>query len=435
MRDNSTTVGAMRRLVLLLTITALWLGLSVSATATSGTPAPFVKPQYFDANGNPCNGCQIFVYLSGTSTKTTTYSEATLSSANTNPIVLDSAGRAAIFLTPGTAVKFILAPSTDTDPPAAPYWTVDGVQAIPPSSTAADSDATATAGESLAAGDAVYWSDGSGGLTAGRVYKADADFTYASNLAQATGFATSAISTGSSGTIRRLGRVTGLTGLVAGTTYWASATAGALTSTKPTNARVMGIADSTTSLIVVPQDPDASSTLSGNMSTGAQTIAGAKTISNTMTFAVPPVAAPTYSRCDTTLVKNNNNTLANVSGLAFAVGASEVWAFQFYLAGISSSTADFKFTLTGPAAPTAIRFGVQNPQAATGVNSAAAFGTSVVAEGEGAAPSVDQALILHGLLRNGANAGTVQLQFAQNTNEVADSKIYVESYVLAWRIQ
>jgi hypothetical protein len=39
---------------------------------------------------------------------------------------------------------------------------------------------------------------------------------------------------------------------VAGTVYYASATAGALTASAPTNARVIGVADSTTTLIVAP---------------------------------------------------------------------------------------------------------------------------------------------------------------------------------------
>lgn len=413
-----------RALTTVLIAALILAGMELPVRAATGTALPFVKPQYFDINGDPLNGAKLFVYSAGSSTKITTFSDSGLTTPNTNPVVLDSAGRASVFVAAGTLMKLVMAPSTDTDPPGSPLWTVDGVSAIPPASTSADVDVSATAGENLSLGDLVCLSDGGGGNTAGRWYKCDADFTYLSNLAPATGVANAAISTGSAGTVRRIGRVIGLSGLVAGTLYYASATAGALTSSKPTNARAVGTADSTTTLILVPTDMDASSTFSGGVSTGAQTFTGAKT------FSSPPIGVPTFARSTSNFTKNANTTLGDVTGLAFTVGANEVWAFQFVMRGITAAAAGAKFTLTGPSAPTAVWFGCDDNHGVATASSVAAFGSAVVQTGAGA----DKTWVVSGLLRNGANAGTVQLQMAQTTSDPTNTIIYAESYVIAWRI-
>jgi len=48
---------------------------------------------FFDANGNPLSGGKIYAYANGTSTLQNTYSNSALSSANTNPLILNSAGK------------------------------------------------------------------------------------------------------------------------------------------------------------------------------------------------------------------------------------------------------------------------------------------------------------------------------------------------------
>jgi hypothetical protein len=58
---------------------------------------------------------------------------------------------------------------------------------------------------------------------------------------------------GDSTTVRRMGRLTGISGLTAGLTYYVSATAGAITSTAPSNTRRVGVADTTSSLVVAAE--------------------------------------------------------------------------------------------------------------------------------------------------------------------------------------
>ena len=77
--------------------------------------------------GNRLAGAQLFFYATGTSTKQNTYSDKALTIPNTNPVVLDSSGRAGAIFLQNLAYKVVFAPATDTDPPASPIWTQDPV--------------------------------------------------------------------------------------------------------------------------------------------------------------------------------------------------------------------------------------------------------------------------------------------------------------------
>lgn len=93
--------------------------------------------QFSNGTGVPYSGAKLFTYVGGSvNTKQTTYVESTGTTPNTNPIVLDSSGQLPqpIWLTTGLSYKFVLAPSTDTDPPASPIWMLDGVTGVNDSS-------------------------------------------------------------------------------------------------------------------------------------------------------------------------------------------------------------------------------------------------------------------------------------------------------------
>lgn len=94
--------------------------------------APSPRQQFEDANGVPYAGGLLFTYAAGSSTKQATYTDSTGNTANTNPIVLDSAGRTpyGVWLTAGLNYKFVLALSTDTDPPSSPIFTEDVVSGV-----------------------------------------------------------------------------------------------------------------------------------------------------------------------------------------------------------------------------------------------------------------------------------------------------------------
>lgn len=215
------------------------------------TVAPVAKMQFFTNGGVVAAGYQLFIYEAGTSTKATSYSEtyAVPGSENPNPIVLDSAGRASIFL-PSGSFKFVFASPTDTDPPTSPIWTVDNIQSVAGSNV--NQDVEGIAGEDLAFGVCVICSDGFGSRTAGRWYKADAsDVETSTNIVMA-GFVVSGIDTGNTGSIRIVGRLSGFSSLTTGSNYFMSETAGEITTTAPAHRRCVGFADSDTSLLIAP---------------------------------------------------------------------------------------------------------------------------------------------------------------------------------------
>ncbi len=91
--------------------------------------APVAKLQ-FNQNGVPLSGGLLFTYAAGTMNKQATYTDSTGVTPNTNPIVLDANGQCGCWMQQGLAYKLILSPSTDTDPPTNPYWTVDNIHGV-----------------------------------------------------------------------------------------------------------------------------------------------------------------------------------------------------------------------------------------------------------------------------------------------------------------
>jgi len=220
----------------------------------AGTVMPAPKFIGLDNNANPVSGGKLYTYVAGTTTPQATYTDVNLSVANTNPVILDSAGRATVFLS-GTSYKFVLADADDVT-----LWTQDNVQAVAPFST--NLDIQGVAGENILSGQACYLSDGSGALTAGRWYLADADNAYSSSTPQVA-MAPDAVDAGETGTFRLQGAVTKANAqadFVVGDTYFVSATAGLLSLSPGTNLRVMGQADSTTTIVISPNPPNIATT-------------------------------------------------------------------------------------------------------------------------------------------------------------------------------
>jgi hypothetical protein len=84
--------------------------------AVNFSPFAGAGNQFFDNSGNPLAGGLIYTYDAGTTNPAATYTSNTGLTANSNPIVLDSAGRATneIWLTEGASYKFVLKTALDT---------------------------------------------------------------------------------------------------------------------------------------------------------------------------------------------------------------------------------------------------------------------------------------------------------------------------------
>jgi hypothetical protein len=252
----------------------------------AGTIAPVIKHQFFTDAGIIASGYLLFSYEAGTTTPLSCYQDADLLIPHTNPITLDAAGRATIFLA-AASYKFSLALPTDTVPDS-PVWTVDEVDSL--AGISVNQDVVAVAGEAITALDAVYVSDGSGGLTAGRWYKADSTNAYSSSSAFLVGIAPASISIGETGTVRILGRVTGLSSLTAGSIYYADSTPGAIVASAPSNARIIGFADSTTTLLVSSSGSATTVVSGGSGDNGEQLIADTQML----IWAAGDAAAPSH---------------------------------------------------------------------------------------------------------------------------------------------
>lgn len=88
----------------------------------SGVIATIPKYQFSAADGTPLAAGTLTTYLAGTTTLSSTWQDAALTSANTNPIVLDSRGECVLWLDDTKVYKFVLKNAAGVT-----QWTVDNV--------------------------------------------------------------------------------------------------------------------------------------------------------------------------------------------------------------------------------------------------------------------------------------------------------------------
>ena len=87
------------------------------------TPSPFM--QFFDITGVPLAGGLLYTYVANTSTPQATYTDASGTIANSNPIVLNTRGEAAVWLGMSSSYKFVL-----KDNAGVLIWTADNIEGL-----------------------------------------------------------------------------------------------------------------------------------------------------------------------------------------------------------------------------------------------------------------------------------------------------------------
>lgn len=127
---------------------------------------------------------------------------------------------------------------------------------------------------------------------------------------------------------------------------------------------------------------------------------------------------------------NNSAALQNDDDLLMALAANEVWAFEAYLIYTTPATPDIKFAFTVPAGAT-LQWGtvaydsagvlVQVDVSASGTSKDFVDGTSY-------------SIFIQGVVLNGANAGNLQLQWAQNTMNASNTKVLTGSYLIGHQL-
>jgi len=137
-------------------------------------------------------------------------------------------------------------------------------------------------------------------------------------------------------------------------------------------------------------------------------------------------------------IVNNSNTFVNDAELTLAVAANSSYAITLALLFVSNATPDIKWTLTFPSGAIcswgAIRL-VSSVAALTGDAdfggySSATSGSSSVSAG---GTALTQLALTMGSLTTGATAGSLTLQWAQNTQNASDTTVAAGSYLLLQR--
>ena len=134
-------------------------------------------------------------------------------------------------------------------------------------------------------------------------------------------------------------------------------------------------------------------------------------------------------------VRTATTTLADDAALTFAVVANGVYVFRAVVFFESPAAADFKCTTAGPASPTNVRIMRQaiaeGATAMSNVGVSTAFGTVLSITGTGTSGGYVE---FNGVLDNGANAGTVSFQWAQDTSNAGNTVVAKASYIEHARI-
>lgn len=147
------------------------------------------------------------------------------------------------------------------------------------------------------------------------------------------------------------------------------------------------------------------------------------------TWAAPTAAAsgviPSTWAVVSTHVLTGSTTMQSVTGLSFALSSARVYQFEFTVGWqTTSSAAGIALGVNGPAGPTLLAWEARISTGMGGLLTRMhnAFGAQQIAVPQSSAANIDNFGYLGGVVRTGANAGTLQLQFA---TEVAGSTVSV----------
>lgn len=152
---------------------------------------------------------------------------------------------------------------------------------------------------------------------------------------------------------------------------------------------------------------------------------------STAVNAIAMVTAGKYKSADESV--NNSTTLQNDDHLAFSIAANEVWAFRAFLYfTIASGNPGIKWTFTVPASCTGFYTAIDGPQ---NIDSAAAIAAELTniaiatTRAWGITGVTSDLVIFDGVIINGANAGTIQFQWAQNSAVASNLTLKAGSYL------
>ena len=194
-------------------------------------------------------------------------------------------------------------------------------------------------------------------------------------------------------------------------------------------------------------------------------------IGSTGTVLTVAGGLPTWAASSSSTIKYKTSTQSFIStttfadvtassgNFAFALAANEVWVVDCYIpmtmSGQSAGAGGAQFRLTGPASPTNVAItgtfggacgnGIGGPSAAFAVpfsaviafsSAFAGFNSNNADAGNGSQYSNNTATFvqIYAVIRNGANAGTVTLQAAQNSSSASATILGLGSIMIANKV-
>lgn len=115
---------------------------------------------------------------------------------------------------------------------------------------------------------------------------------------------------------------------------------------------------------------------------------------------------------------NSTTSLADATGLSFAVEANKTYAFDFYIRWRSAATTTgIQLSINAPASPTALVFHIETPTSTTAIADSVRRAADTGAATSGIdTQNADTFAKITGLLINGANAGTLIIRFASEVD-------------------
>lgn len=127
---------------------------------------------------------------------------------------------------------------------------------------------------------------------------------------------------------------------------------------------------------------------------------------------------------DTT--RNTNTTTSADPALQFSLLASTTYAIRIVVKLRSTAAGDFKWGLAGPSSPTEVYGGALSATTIGGAGTFEAYPTNVALVGAAAGA---YSLVIELTVENGANAGTLSFDWAQNTSDAGPTTVKSGSYI------
>lgn len=120
-------------------------------------------------------------------------------------------------------------------------------------------------------------------------------------------------------------------------------------------------------------------------------------------------------------IVNNSNTLVSDDDLLIAIAANEALYVQIVIRGLTNTSADWRFKVTGPSGATGGCVLIGRPGTLY-----ATLGDGMSGNGYGQ----EECIVIHVIVLNSTTAGNIQLQWAQNVPDASDTTVYANSCLI-----